>query len=65
MTIFQGDIYWIDLGEPQGSEAAYLRPWFQLQPVDSRFSRSCNRYLGRCIKPRWYRYGSNRHLQKL
>ncbi|GBL13241.1 hypothetical protein MTo_00531 [Microcystis aeruginosa NIES-1211] len=26
MTIFQGDIYWIDLGEPQGSEPAYLRP---------------------------------------
>ncbi|TRT71977.1 MAG: type II toxin-antitoxin system PemK/MazF family toxin [Microcystis sp. M_OC_Ca_00000000_S217Cul] len=26
MTIFQGEIYWIDLGEPQGSEPAYLRP---------------------------------------
>jgi mRNA interferase MazF len=23
MTIFQGEIYWIDLGEPQGSEPAY------------------------------------------
>ncbi|CCQ61429.1 MAG: type II toxin-antitoxin system PemK/MazF family toxin [Crocosphaera sp.] len=25
MTIFQGEIYWIDLGQPIGSEPAYLR----------------------------------------
>ncbi|AVQ73921.1 endoribonuclease MazF6 [Microcystis aeruginosa NIES-1211] len=31
MTIFQGDIYWIDLGEPQGSEPAYLRPCVVVQ----------------------------------
>ncbi|NCS22741.1 MAG: type II toxin-antitoxin system PemK/MazF family toxin, partial [Microcystis aeruginosa G11-06] len=26
MTIFKGEIYWIDVGKPQGSEPAYLRP---------------------------------------
>jgi len=26
MTIFQGEIYWIDVGKPQGSEPAYLCP---------------------------------------
>jgi mRNA interferase MazF len=31
MTIFQGEIYWIDLGEPQGSEPAYLRPFVVVQ----------------------------------
>lgn len=31
MTIFQGEIYWIDLGEPQGSEPAYLRPCVVVQ----------------------------------
>ncbi|MFM2062018.1 MAG: hypothetical protein RLZZ507_1688 [Cyanobacteriota bacterium] len=27
----QGDIYWIDLGEPIGSEPAYLRPYVVIQ----------------------------------
>ncbi|MFM6798110.1 MAG: type II toxin-antitoxin system PemK/MazF family toxin, partial [Microcystis panniformis] len=31
MAIFQGEIYWIDLGEPQGSEPAYLRPCVVVQ----------------------------------
>lgn len=31
MTIFQGEIYWIDLGEPQGSEPAYVRPCVVVQ----------------------------------
>jgi mRNA interferase MazF len=31
MTIFQGEIYWIDLGEPQGSEPAYLPPCVVVQ----------------------------------
>ncbi|MCZ8119933.1 MAG: type II toxin-antitoxin system PemK/MazF family toxin [Microcystis sp. LE18-22.4A] len=31
MTIFQGEIYWIDLGEPQGSETAYLPPCVVVQ----------------------------------
>ena len=26
MTIFQGEIYWIDVGKPHGSEPAYLCP---------------------------------------
>jgi mRNA-degrading endonuclease toxin of MazEF toxin-antitoxin module len=25
--IYQEEIYWIDLGEPNGSEPAYLRPY--------------------------------------
>ena len=31
MTIFQGEIYWIDLGQPIGSEPAYLRPCVVVQ----------------------------------
>ncbi len=31
MEIKQGDIYWIDLGEPQGSEPGYLRPYVVIQ----------------------------------
>jgi mRNA interferase MazF len=31
MVIKQGDIYWIDLGEPIGSEPAYLRPYVVIQ----------------------------------
>jgi mRNA interferase MazF len=31
MEIKQGDIYWIDLGEPQGSEPGYLRPYVIIQ----------------------------------
>ncbi len=27
MIIRQGDIYWIDLGQPIGSEPGYLRPF--------------------------------------
>lgn len=27
MTICQGDIYWIDLGEPTGSEPGYILPY--------------------------------------
>ncbi len=31
MTIRQGDVYWIDLGEPRGSEPGYLRPYVVIQ----------------------------------
>ncbi len=31
MVINQGDVYWIDLGEPQGSEPAYERPYIVIQ----------------------------------
>ena len=31
MVIKQGDIYWIDLGEPIGSEPAYIRPYVVIQ----------------------------------
>jgi mRNA interferase MazF len=30
-VIRQGDIYWIDLGEPVGSEPAYIRPYVVIQ----------------------------------
>ena len=29
--IHQGDIYWIDLGQPLGSEPAYMRPYVVIQ----------------------------------
>jgi mRNA interferase MazF len=29
--INQGDVYWIDLGEPIGSEPGYLRPYVVIQ----------------------------------
>jgi mRNA interferase MazF len=38
MVIKQGDIYWIDLGEPIGSEPAYLRPYVVIQ--NDLFNRS-------------------------
>ena len=31
MDIRQGDVYWIDLGEPSGSEPAYRRPHVVVQ----------------------------------
>ena len=31
MVIRQGDIYWIDLGLPIGSEPAYIRPYVVIQ----------------------------------
>jgi mRNA interferase MazF len=31
VAINQGDIYWINLGEPSGSEPAYLRPFVVVQ----------------------------------
>jgi mRNA interferase MazF len=31
MVIRQGDIYWIDLGEPSGSEPGYTRPYIVIQ----------------------------------
>ncbi|MEA5550819.1 type II toxin-antitoxin system PemK/MazF family toxin [Anabaena cylindrica UHCC 0172] len=31
MVIKQGDIYWIDLGEPIGAEPAYIRPYVVIQ----------------------------------
>ncbi len=31
MVINQGDVYWIDLGEPQGSEPGYERPFVVIQ----------------------------------
>jgi mRNA interferase MazF len=31
MVIRQGDVYWIDLGEPIGSEPAYVRPYVVIQ----------------------------------
>ncbi|MHC5828510.1 MAG: type II toxin-antitoxin system PemK/MazF family toxin, partial [Nostoc sp.] len=29
--IHQGDIYWIDLGQPIGSEPAYIHPYVVIQ----------------------------------
>lgn len=29
--IHQGDVYWIDLGQPLGSEPAYIRPYVVIQ----------------------------------
>jgi mRNA interferase MazF len=31
MVINQGDIYWVDLGEPSGSGPGYLRPFVVIQ----------------------------------
>lgn len=31
MRIFQGDIYWINLGEPSGAEIVYMRPYVVIQ----------------------------------
>lgn len=31
MNIEQGEIYWIDLGEPQGSEPGFIRPYVVIQ----------------------------------
>lgn len=31
MVIQQGDIYWINLGEPSGSEPGYIRPYVVIQ----------------------------------
>lgn len=31
MEIQQGDIFWVDLGEPSGSEPGYLRPHVVIQ----------------------------------
>jgi mRNA interferase MazF len=29
--ILQGEVYWIDLGEPIGSEPAYIHPYVAIQ----------------------------------
>lgn len=31
MVINQGDVYWVDLGEPEGSEPGYDRPFVVIQ----------------------------------
>lgn len=31
MVIRQGDIFWIDLGDPTGSESGYMRPYVVVQ----------------------------------
>ena len=31
MVINQGDLYWLDLGEPQGSEPGFRRPYVVIQ----------------------------------
>lgn len=31
MVIKQGDVYWVDLGEPIGSEPGYVRPYVVIQ----------------------------------
>ena len=31
MVIRQGDVYWMDLGEPDESEPGYMRPWVVVQ----------------------------------
>lgn len=31
MNIEQGEIYWVDLGEPQGSEPGFIRPYVVIQ----------------------------------
>jgi mRNA interferase MazF len=38
MVINQGDVYWIDLGEPSGSEPAYSHPHLVIQ--NNVFNRS-------------------------
>lgn len=38
MVINQGDIFWVDLGEPSGSEPAYLHPHLVIQ--NNVFNRS-------------------------
>ena len=31
MVINQGDVYWVDIGEPVGSEPGYMRPYVVIQ----------------------------------
>lgn len=38
MVINQGDIYWVDLGEPSGSEPGFRRPFVVIQ--NDAFNRS-------------------------
>ena len=38
MVINQGDVFWVDLGEPSGSEPAYLHPHVVIQ--NNVFNRS-------------------------
>lgn len=38
MVISQGDVFWIDLGEPEGSGPAYMRPHVVVQ--NNLFNRS-------------------------
>jgi mRNA interferase MazF len=38
MVINQGDVFWIDLGEPSGSEPAYRHPYMVIQ--NNVFNRS-------------------------
>jgi len=39
MVIQQGDIYWIDLPQPSGSESDYLRPYVVIQNDVFNYSR--------------------------
>ena len=39
MVILQGEIYWVDLDEPQGSEPGYTRPYVIIQNNLSNQSR--------------------------
>jgi len=39
MVINQGDVYWVDLGEPSGSEPGYERPFVVIQNNVFNFSR--------------------------
>jgi mRNA-degrading endonuclease toxin of MazEF toxin-antitoxin module len=52
MTIFQGDIYWIDVGKPHGSEPAYLCPCVvvrndALDSINNQFETSKSRSVER------------------
>ena len=38
MVILQGDVFWVDLGQPQGSEPGYRRPGVVIQ--NNAFNRS-------------------------
>ena len=39
MVVNQGDVYWVDLGEPEGSEPGYERPFVVVQNNVFNFSR--------------------------
>lgn len=52
MTIFQGEIYWIDVEKPHGSEPAYLCPCVvvrnnALDSINNQFETSKSRSVER------------------